>query len=332
MIGARTVVLLSDRGLVAPPLPERAVQLARQGGSAVEVFSEVHPNPTAGDVDAGGAFVRAAQARAVVSLGGESALDAAKAIALAVVNDRPAAELTWSTEASAGLAPALPILAIPTTSGTGSECDDLGVVTDPRQQRKCYLGGPACLARYALLDPEPAAARDRGRRNRLPDPCRGVLSLRRAHPRADGLDLHAVRLVAENLRRALRFAFHPPGEAGGPAVMPSVDVIALTDLIDRFELDAGMSPGRWRLRRTSPARVQSHHDRALPRSRRGGRQNPAARLRVLGLLARSTVTEDEVVWDSFGQPHRPKRDYRGFGPFRFARAQYDAAVLRFASA
>ncbi|GAB3364488.1 iron-containing alcohol dehydrogenase family protein [Amycolatopsis echigonensis] len=205
--GARKAVLVSDRGLAATPLPERAVQLLRQDGLAVEVFSEVHPNPTTDDVDAGGAFVRAAEAQAVISLGGGSALDAAKAIALAAVNDRPAAELSWSTEASADLVPALPIVAIPTTSGTGSECNDLGVITDPRQQRKCYLGGPTCLARYALLDPAltlslPPSATAAAGIDCLTHAVESFLSAR-PNPWADGLDLQAVRLVAGNLRRAV---------------------------------------------------------------------------------------------------------------------------------
>ncbi|ATY11684.1 iron-containing alcohol dehydrogenase [Amycolatopsis sp. AA4] len=206
-IGARKTVLVSDRGLAATPLPEQAAQLLRQNGLAVEVFAEVHPNPTTEDVDAGGAFVRAAEAEAVISLGGGSALDAAKAIALAAVNDRPAAELTWSTEASAELAPALPIVAIPTTSGTGSECNDLGVITDPRQQRKCYLGGPACLARYALLDPVltlslPPRATAAAGIDCLTHAVESFLSAR-PNPWADGLDLQVVRLVAANLRRAV---------------------------------------------------------------------------------------------------------------------------------
>ncbi|MGW7538095.1 iron-containing alcohol dehydrogenase [Amycolatopsis sp. NPDC054798] len=205
-IGARKVVLVSDRGLVETPLPEQTAKLLRQDGLAVEVFADVHPNPTTDDVDAGGAFVRASGAAAVVSLGGGSALDAAKAIALAAVNDRPAAELGWTTEAPAELAPALPIVAIPTTSGTGSECNDLGVVTDPRQQRKCYLGGPTCLARHALLDPVltlslPPLATAAAGIDCLTHAVESFLSSR-PNPWADGLDLQAVRLVAENLRRA----------------------------------------------------------------------------------------------------------------------------------
>ena len=206
-IGARNVVLVSDRGLVATPLPEQAMRLLRQEGLTVEVFAEVQPNPTTDDVDAGGAFVREIGAQAVLSLGGGSALDAAKAIALAAVNDRPAAELSWSTEASTELAPALPIVAIPTTSGTGSECNDLGVITDPAQQRKCYLGGPTCLARYALLDPAltlslPPRATAAAGIDCLTHAVESFLSAR-PNPWADGLDLQAVRLVAANLRRAV---------------------------------------------------------------------------------------------------------------------------------
>ncbi|WP_020658672.1 iron-containing alcohol dehydrogenase family protein [Amycolatopsis benzoatilytica] len=205
--GARAVAVVTDRGLAATPLPERAVRLLREDGLRVAVFSDVHPNPTTDDVDAGGRFVRERAAEAVVSLGGGSALDAAKAIALAVTNDRRATELSWSSESSAGLVPALPIAAIPTTSGTGSECNDLGVLTDPARQRKCYLGGPTCLARQALLDPEltlglPPRATAAAGIDCLTHAVESFLSAR-PNPWADGLDLQAVRLVAANLRRAV---------------------------------------------------------------------------------------------------------------------------------
>ncbi len=135
----------------------------------------------------------------------------------------------------------------------------------------------------------------------------------------------------------LRFAFHPPGETGGPVAVPYVDDVALTDLIDRFELAAGMSPAGDAYGGLDP--------RSLSGTMTGhfhGLEFGEGKTPVLGcacgnwgcwpLLARITVTGDEVVWDAFEQPHRAKRDYRGFGPFRFARAQYDAAVLRLESA
>ncbi|MFD2472882.1 hypothetical protein [Amycolatopsis silviterrae] len=135
----------------------------------------------------------------------------------------------------------------------------------------------------------------------------------------------------------LRFEFRPPGELGGVAGVPVVDGVALTELIDRFELAAGMSPAGDAYGGLNPrafAGTPAEHFHGL---------DPAdGKTPLLGcscgdwgcwpLLARVTVTGDEVVWDAFEQPHRPERDYRGFGPFRFARAGYDAAVRWWESA
>lgn len=204
--GSDRVALVSDRGLTATPLPDRIAALLRDHGLPVGVFGGVHPNPTLDDVTAGGAVVRAmGPGTAVVPLGGGSALDAAKAIALAAANDRPAAELAWGD--APGLSPALPIVAVPTTAGTGSECNDLAVVTDPATRRKCYLGGPSCLARHVILDPaltvglppRPTAASGI---DCLTHAVESFLSVN-ANPWADGLDLQAVRLVAANLPRAV---------------------------------------------------------------------------------------------------------------------------------
>lgn len=135
----------------------------------------------------------------------------------------------------------------------------------------------------------------------------------------------------------LRFEFHPPSEMDGPVAVPYVDDVALTDLIDRFELAAGLSPAGGAYGGLIPryfSGTMTEHFHGLD-AEEGKTPLLACACGDWGcwpLLARITVTEDEVVWDSFGQPHRPERDYRGFGPFRFARAQYDAAVLRFESA
>ncbi|WP_409466975.1 hypothetical protein [Amycolatopsis sp. GA6-003] len=135
----------------------------------------------------------------------------------------------------------------------------------------------------------------------------------------------------------LRFEFHPPSELGGPVVMPYVDDVALADLVDRFELAAGMSPAGEAYGGLIPAyfrgtMAEHFHGLAAEDGKTTLLACACGDWGCWPLLARVTVTGDEVVWDSFGQPHRPERDYRGFGPFRFARAQYDAAVLRFGSA
>lgn len=204
-LGAAKAAIVTDRGLVATPLPEDVAALLRSADLHVEVFGDVHPNPTTDDVDGGATVVRAlGSGTAVVSLGGGSALDGAKAIALAAANTVPAASLEWG---AAGLAPALPIIAVPTTSGTGAECNDFGVVTDTATHRKCYLGGPSCLARAVILDPAltltlPAGATAASGIDCLTHAVESFLSVR-ANAWADGLDLQVVRLVARFLRRAV---------------------------------------------------------------------------------------------------------------------------------
>lgn len=204
-LGAREVLVVTDRGLAQTPLPGHITERLHGPLDRVEVFSGVHPNPTTDDVDAGGKVARNLGPRAsVVSLGGGSALDAAKAIALVATNDVPAAELGWGTQ---GLAPAMPIVAVPTTSGTGAECNDFGVVTNSATHRKCYLGGPTCLAHRVILDPAltltlPARPTAAAGIDCLTHAVESFLSAR-ANAWADGLDLQAVGLVVANLRRAV---------------------------------------------------------------------------------------------------------------------------------
>ncbi|WP_225726540.1 MULTISPECIES: hypothetical protein [unclassified Nocardia] len=117
-------------------------------------------------------------------------------------------------------------------------------------------------------------------------------------------------------------------------VIPRVDGVPLTDLIDRFELDAGMRPAGGAYGGLVPAYARSlrmdAHFHGMSTMAMG------SKIPVLvcecgewgcwPLLAEITVTDDFVIWDRIEQPYRPARDYTAFGPFRFKRKQYDRAL------
>ena len=88
---------------------------------------------------------------AVVAVGGGSAIDAAKGIALAAVNPERGRDLDYRRTFAE---PALPLVAVPTTAGTGTETNPFGVITDPVARRKFYVGGATSLPVAAILDPE----------------------------------------------------------------------------------------------------------------------------------------------------------------------------------
>ena len=124
------------------------------------MFDGVTVNPGVECVDAGIEVARAERADVVIGLGGGACLDVAKAVALGAVNDVEVRALDYRTE---HLTPGLPVLAIPTTAGTGSETNGFGVFTDAETGRKIYLGNSTVQPFAALLDPEltvglPAAA------------------------------------------------------------------------------------------------------------------------------------------------------------------------------
>lgn len=128
-------------------------------------------------------------------------------------------------------------------------------------------------------------------------------------------------------------------EDGALAVVPVVDGVPLTALVDGFETAAGMQPAGDAYGGLVPEaqRAGAMADHYLGRT--AGTAPP--RTAVLGcvcgdvgcwpLMARISVTADLVVWDSFEQPHRPGRDYTGFGPFRFERGRYEDALRTLAA-
>jgi len=149
--GHQRAFVVTDRGLRAAGVADRVLKTLDAAGIEYTVYDEVAPNPSTGNVDAGAARARAFGPAAVVALGGGSVLDAAKGISLLVGNpDAVAADADHLWDAADGL----PLVAIPTTSGTGAETNGFGVIEDAEAHRKVYLGHPSVRPQAALLDPE----------------------------------------------------------------------------------------------------------------------------------------------------------------------------------
>ncbi len=156
-LGAATAFVVTDPGVVASGVAGRVVDLLRAGGIDAELFDGVEPNPGAASIERGTEALRRSLAApdrgvvVVVGLGGGSAMDSAKVIALHAPNQRAVMSLGYHDET---VAAGLPVIAIPTTAGTGSETNTYGVITDETVGRKGYVGHESVLPRVAVLDPE----------------------------------------------------------------------------------------------------------------------------------------------------------------------------------
>jgi alcohol dehydrogenase len=204
--GRDAVVLVTDAALAVTPLVAGVADTLDAAGIAVTVFAGVHPNPATADLAAGADAVAAAGDPgriALVAVGGGSPIDAAKGIALAAVNPQRGRDLDYRGEFAR---PALPIVAVPTTAGTGAETNAFGVVTDPAARRKFYVGHASSLPAAAVLDPAltvglPPAATAATGMDALTHALESFLSVR-ANPWSDGIALQAIRMIAAHLPRA----------------------------------------------------------------------------------------------------------------------------------
>lgn len=134
---------------------ERAVTSLTVAGAAPVHFGGVSPNPTCAEVEEAAALARRHGCDVVVGLGGGSPLDAAKSVAAVLGTDRPATELIGTT-----LSPAdrvVPIVAVPTTAGSGSEVTKGAIVTDTARNFRSGIRGDGLTPRLAVIDPGLAA-------------------------------------------------------------------------------------------------------------------------------------------------------------------------------
>lgn len=148
--GRARVLLVADPGLEPFGLSERARAALEAGGHAVEVFDALRSDPTEVQVAAGIAQAVRFGARAVVALGGGSAIDAGKLVAVLAGSDRPVTD--YRLAATPLPRRRLPLLAVPTTAGTGAETTSTSVLSDAKGVKYWYWGAPIRPDRV-VLDP-----------------------------------------------------------------------------------------------------------------------------------------------------------------------------------
>ena len=149
-LGATKVVLATDPGIVSAGHATRVQQLLEAAGIQVTCFTQVEENPTTGCVDRCVAAARKAGIDALVGLGGGSSMDTARGCNFILTNGGQMKDY-WGVGRARH--PMLPLVAIPTTGGTGSECQSFALITDEQTHQKMACGDPKAAARIALLDP-----------------------------------------------------------------------------------------------------------------------------------------------------------------------------------
>ncbi len=151
-LGAKRVLLVSDPGLEKLGLVADLITALTAENIRVTPFTQVTSNPTTEEVAAGLALAQAEKVTAVVALGGGSPIDVAKGIAMLFANGGSYADYQWGGKAITQRS--APLIAIPTTAGTGSEVSKVAVIVDPTNSFKKGVLSPLMFPHVALADPE----------------------------------------------------------------------------------------------------------------------------------------------------------------------------------
>lgn len=150
-LGASRTLLVSDPGIREAGHVERAVRNLTQSGLTVWTFDRVVENPTTDTVDGCLQATREFRPDLIVGLGGGSSMDTAKGVNFLYTNGGRMADYWGAGKASK---PMLPMIAIPTTAGTGSEAQSYALISDAKTHVKMACGDPKALPRVAILDPD----------------------------------------------------------------------------------------------------------------------------------------------------------------------------------
>ena len=213
-LGMSRPLIVTDPGIAVLPMLKNIVNLTKKAGLTASVFSQIKSNPTGKNVEDGVSSFRQGKHDGIIAFGGGSALDAAKAIALMVGQDRPLWDFedigdNWTRVNTQGIAP---VIAIPTTAGTGSEVGRASVITHEQQRVKKIIFHPSMLPEIVILDPMvtiglPASITAATGMDALSHNLEAYCSSS-YHPMAEGIALEGIRLVKDYLPQAYKDGTH----------------------------------------------------------------------------------------------------------------------------
>ncbi|MGY6565049.1 iron-containing alcohol dehydrogenase [Halomonas sp. KM-1] len=209
-LGMGAPLLVTDPGLAALPMVQACVQACQDAGLRTAVFSQIKGNPTGRNVLDGIDAFRNGSHDGVIAFGGGSGLDAAKAVAL-MANQREGLSL-WSLEdigdnwKNADPRAIAPVVAVPTTAGTGSEVGRASVITDEAEHVKRIIFHPGMVPATVILDPElsvglPPAVTAATGMDALSH-CMEAWCSPLYHPMAEGIAVEGMRRIDLYLQRA----------------------------------------------------------------------------------------------------------------------------------
>ncbi len=207
-LGMKKPLLVTDRGLSTMPITKQALDILEAGGLGRAIFADVDPNPNEKNLEAGVKAFKDGGHDGVVAFGGGSGLDLGKCVAFMAGQTRPVWDFEdvgdWWTRASVeGIAP---IVAVPTTAGTGSEVGRASVITNSVTETKKIIFHPKFLPGVTICDPELTVGMPKhitaGTGMDAFAHCLEAYSSPFYHPMSQGIALEGMRLVKEYLPRA----------------------------------------------------------------------------------------------------------------------------------
>ncbi|WP_075603926.1 iron-containing alcohol dehydrogenase [Saccharicrinis aurantiacus] len=150
-LGAEKVFVIYDQGVKSTGIVDDIITNLNGANLKVTEFGGVEANPSDITVEKAAEIGRVAEVDAIIAIGGGSPMDTAKAVNMLLTNPSP---INQYEDFSVPVLPTKPLIAIPTTSGTGSEVTAFSIISNAKEKRKFIVGGPQALPAIALIDPE----------------------------------------------------------------------------------------------------------------------------------------------------------------------------------
>ncbi|MFK7987658.1 MAG: iron-containing alcohol dehydrogenase [Sandaracinaceae bacterium] len=207
-LGAKSALIVTDRGVADAGLADEVARALEKAGVVSATFADVTTNPTEAEVHAATQAFKDHKADVVVAVGGGAPLDVAKLVRLAATHNLPLAEYDDAIGGDAKITqPMPPMIALPTTAGTGSEVGRSGVVTIAETNVKTVVFSPRLIPDVAILDPAltfslPATLTASTGFDALTHNIEAYCS-KGDHPMADAIALEGIELIAKHLVKAV---------------------------------------------------------------------------------------------------------------------------------